>query len=550
MEAGNLGKYQLGAVLGRGAIGTVYEGWDPVIERRVAIKAIRLPDAGTGEAEEALARFRREAQTAGRLIHPNVVGVFDCGKVGDVAYLVMEFVEGRSLKSLLNARERLPLPHVLRVMEDVLAGLEHSHAKGVVHRDIKPANIMLTPEGRAKIADFGIARLEDSDLTQTGMVLGTPAYMSPEQFMGEAVDARSDLYAAGVVLYELLTGKRPFAVGTSSGMQKALQSTPPRPSSVTPGVPPTLDAVVARAMARRPQDRYPDAATFASALRAAMLRETLQKREATAGGPASPRSAGLLTAALFASALLTGGLWLLLRGGEEGRRGLDELRRVVASAAATVPCALVSGDVVQNGAALLLDGLVSAREEASLRTAVSGAAPDLSLVWRVTSFDGPYCDAVELLRTFAVPFGAPALGLAVATADGRTHLQEGDPLQLRITAPGFHAHVQLDYLQNDGTVYHMQPSAAYPGTLQEPGSQHGWGEPRPDVAELPSVQPPFGADMIIAIAAPAPLLPNTRPEIEPTDTYLRDLRAAIEAARARDELLAGTALILVISPRR
>ncbi len=250
-------------------MGTVYEGWDPVIARRVAIKTVRITDAEDAETEEQLARFRREAQAAGRLIHPNIVGVFDYGESNDVAYIVMEFVDGPSVKSLLDKQERFALPDILRIMEDLLTGLQFSHERGVVHRDIKPANLMLTTAGQAKIADFGIARIESSSMTQAGTVLGTPAYMSPEQFMGEVVDARSDLYSSGVVLYQLLTGERPFEGGLSAIMHKVLNTEPPAPSLISVTCPAAFDAVVRKAMARRPEDRFQSATEFLQALRAA-----------------------------------------------------------------------------------------------------------------------------------------------------------------------------------------------------------------------------------------------------------------------------------------
>ena len=270
MNVAKLGKFEVRGTLGRGAMGLVYEGWDPVIARRVAIKTVRLPDTSDQEAMELLARFRREAQAAGRLNHPNIVGVFDYGETDEVAYIVMEFVEGKSLKAALEGRQILPLPDIARVMASLLAGLQYSHDNGVVHRDIKPANIMLTTQGQVKIADFGIARIESSSMTQTGAVLGTPAYMSPEQFMGQQVDRRTDIYSSGVVLYQMLTGERPFEGGMSSVIHKVLNSTPPRPSDLSVLAPPAFDAVVAKAMSKRPESRFDSADAFARALRGAM----------------------------------------------------------------------------------------------------------------------------------------------------------------------------------------------------------------------------------------------------------------------------------------
>jgi tRNA A-37 threonylcarbamoyl transferase component Bud32 len=265
-----LGKHEIRRQLGRGAMGIVYEGWDPVIKRQVAIKTVRLPEATDTETADEIARFRREAEAAGRLNHPNIVGVFDYGETDDLAYIVMEFVDGPTLKALLDKNERFPLPRIVQIMEDLLAGLQFSHERGVVHRDIKPANLMLTTSGQAKIADFGIARIESSSMTQAGTVLGTPAYMSPEQFMGQVVDARSDIYSSGVLLYQLLTGERPFEGGMSSIMHKALNVEPPAPSQISVTVPRQFDAVVRKAMAKRPDDRFSSAQEFASAIQAAI----------------------------------------------------------------------------------------------------------------------------------------------------------------------------------------------------------------------------------------------------------------------------------------
>jgi len=262
-----VGKYEIRGVLGRGAMGIVYDGWDPVIHRRVAIKTVRLLEEQDPDTAEGLDRFKREAQAAGRLTHPNIVGVFDFGETEELAYIVMEFVEGRSLKAILDADLRLPANEAVRVMQDVLAGLAYSHGRGVIHRDIKPANIIITPDNQAKIADFGIARIEASNMTQAGTVMGTPAYMSPEQFMGQPVDCRTDVYSCGIMLYQLLTGERPFEGSMTAIMHKAMTATPPKPSDLAVTAPAVLDPVVARAMARRPEDRFASAADFAQALR-------------------------------------------------------------------------------------------------------------------------------------------------------------------------------------------------------------------------------------------------------------------------------------------
>ena len=270
MDNERLGKYEIRGILGKGAMGTVYDGFDAVIDRRVAIKTMSLPDPSDLEAQDELARFKREAQAAGRLAHPNIVAVYDYGEDGKIAYIVMEYAPGTELKKILDQGSRLPPAEAVRIMDGVLGGLQYSHERGVVHRDIKPGNIILSPDGTVKIADFGIARIESSSMTQAGTVMGTPAYMSPEQFMGQTVDARTDIYSSGVMLYQLLTGERPFEGSMSAIMHKALNTEPSRPSDLSVTAPPALDAVVARAMARRPEARFDSAAQFAAAIRTAM----------------------------------------------------------------------------------------------------------------------------------------------------------------------------------------------------------------------------------------------------------------------------------------
>jgi eukaryotic-like serine/threonine-protein kinase len=227
-----ISKYEIRRMLGTGAMGKVFEGFDPVIERRVAIKTIAaqyLNDA----TESAVARFKREAQASGRLQHPGIVAVYEYGEDGDQAYIVMEYLEGQTLRELLRKKSRPALIDTYGLQRQLLMALDYSHKQGVVHRDIKPANLMVIAGLKLKVMDFGIARIESSSMTQTGSVLGTPTHMAPEQLMGQQADARADLWSAGVILYEMLTGHSPFAAETPAAvMHHVLQAEPPLPSQV------------------------------------------------------------------------------------------------------------------------------------------------------------------------------------------------------------------------------------------------------------------------------------------------------------------------------
>ncbi len=268
-----LGKYAINGELGRGAMGIVYQGHDPDLERDVAIKTFRKDTLDKSESIELLERFKREAQAGGRLQHPHIVSIYDYGEDGDVAYIAMEIIRGKELKEFFDSNQRFATKDAVRLMAQLLDALEYAHKNGVVHRDIKPANLILMEDGTLKITDFGIARLESSTLTQAGTVLGTPTYMAPEQFMGQTVDGRSDLFSAGVILYQFLTGEKPF-VGSSitTIMHKVLKEDPISPSELNVQVPPAFDAVVKKALAKRPDDRYQSAAEFRDALAGVEIR--------------------------------------------------------------------------------------------------------------------------------------------------------------------------------------------------------------------------------------------------------------------------------------
>ena len=280
----HLGKYELRREIGRGAMGVVYEGWDPTIERRVAVKTIRQDQLEGSEAAEILTRFQREAKAAGRISHPNIVAVFDFGEENGTYFIAMEFIEGRELKDYFDKGERFPLSEVVRLMTQLLDALDTAGRKGVVHRDIKPSNIILLPDGTLKVADFGIARIESSQLTQTGAAIGTPTYMSPEQLLGQPIDGRSDLFSAGVVLYQFLTGEKPFTgERATTVITKVLSENPAAPSSLNLTLPRAFDAPMRKALAKKPDERFQTGREFAEALKAAY--------EEGRGNPKAPASA-------------------------------------------------------------------------------------------------------------------------------------------------------------------------------------------------------------------------------------------------------------------
>lgn len=273
-----LGKYQITGVLGTGAMGVVYRGHDPDIGRDVAIKTMR-GDAGEADASGVTpaARFRNEARAVGRLQHPGIVAVYDFGRDGEVDYIAMEYVRGSTLSRWLHQAQQdqweIDDNDVASIIGQLLDALQHAHAVGVWHRDIKPSNLIVTPQGKVKVTDFGIARIARADLTQATSLIGTPAYMAPERFLGKPIDQRVDIYAAGVVLYQMLTGQVPFPGAPEAIMYKAVHEplVPPSQRTGQRRLAP-YDRLVERALAKNPDDRFPSAALFLDALEATLGR--------------------------------------------------------------------------------------------------------------------------------------------------------------------------------------------------------------------------------------------------------------------------------------
>jgi len=302
-ETKRFGRYEIVAELGRGAMGVVYKARDPQIDRLVALKTVSmLGEEGEAEAEFRQ-RFLNEAQAAGRLHHPGIVTVFDAGESpdGQGPYIVLEYVAGETLNRVLARQKKLPLARALQLAEEIAEALAYAHEQGVVHRDIKPANILITEDGHAKIADFGIAQLNLAHFTLPGKVMGTPAYMAPEQLTGENADGRSDLFSLGVILYTMVTGHSPFQGDSATTVCfKVVNRDPVAPSAFDLELPRGLDVVISRAIAKDPADRYQRGAEFASDLR------QLQQQSLIGATTGSFSTASLLEKNLRDATLSTG----------------------------------------------------------------------------------------------------------------------------------------------------------------------------------------------------------------------------------------------------
>jgi eukaryotic-like serine/threonine-protein kinase len=294
------GRYEIVGELGRGAMGVVYKAMDPVIGRSVAVKTIRLSAEGTGLSRpELLTRFQTEARAAGLLTHPNIVVVFDAGEEDGLYYITMELVEGKSLQALLDGGHAFPLPRTLRIMEQTCSALQFAHERHVVHRDIKPANLMLTADDTVKVTDFGTAKiLQFGTVQQTAHVMGTPSYMSPEQVKGRAVDGRSDIFSLGVMLYEMVTGEKPFpGQSITTVIYKIVNEEPVPPRQIDPSIHPGISAIVMKALVKEPDQRYQSCRE---------MLEDLRNYRSLAPGGGNPQSTMVMGGGSPAATLISG----------------------------------------------------------------------------------------------------------------------------------------------------------------------------------------------------------------------------------------------------
>lgn len=294
MSLAQLGRFKITGTLGQGAMGTVYRAHDPLLDRTVAIKTVGCAGMSREEAAVFEERFYCEARSAGRLNHPNIVTIHDVGRSDDLAYIAMEYLDGHSLREILDSSVVLPVERSADIAAQIADGLAFAHANGVVHRDIKPANIMVFDNGTVKIADFGIAQMSSGAQTIAGATFGSPKYMSPEQVSGQKVDGRSDIFSLGAVFYEMLVGRPPFTGDDLHAiLYQVLNGAPPLPSTFIPNLPHGFDRIVARALAKNPDKRFQSVAEMATALRKyRRVARQAEKEQLGANQPAAPAGPG------------------------------------------------------------------------------------------------------------------------------------------------------------------------------------------------------------------------------------------------------------------
>lgn len=593
-----LGKYELDPTpIGRGAMGIVYKAFDPDLWQSVAIKVIRTEILeGPGEGNARL-RFKNEAVAGRRLRHPNIVPVYDYGEEQECSYIVMAFVEGRRLKDVLDGDHRFSVPEALSIMDQLLEALDYAHRKNVVHRDIKPANILYGEDGRIQVADFGIAKVDASTLTRTGAVLGTPGYMAPEQWQGTPSDQRADLFAAGVILYELLTGEQPFRGSTGiATMQQVLSLEPVRPSQLNIQVPLVLDKIVAKAIAKRREERFPFAGEFASALKQALAQPALVRRRELESMPTipgtvlghEPRKKSKLgrgvriVAGLFAMTALAA---ISIRMCEEyrpsddglgrspgetaqmpvdgshpsdGRPDLaapthEVLDRQVGAIVAGIECAALVFKITPSRE-VVLSGYLKPEDRDRVEQEVARVSGVKGVLFMAETLAWPYCELRELLGTYQSINSSRRnehghlSGVRLTPRRPDARYQEAERLVLTLTAPDLDSYLYVDYFLLDGSVVHLFPLTASERQPQQPSKNLALGQGDGKGTRQWEVSPPFGSEMLVAIAAQEPLFATPRPEMDTSKEYLLALSRALEQARSRGSVVLADLVPITTTP--
>jgi serine/threonine-protein kinase len=587
-----LGRYELRRPIGRGAAGTVWEAWDTSLTRRVAIKVVRPGDKDDLEIEELLTRFRQEAQVAGRLSHAGVVQVYDYGEIEGEAFIVMEFVDGETLKALLDRGDRLPLARVVEIMRGVLLALDNCHRLSVVHRDIKPSNIMLPSDGGVKLADFGIARIENSELTIVGTVMGTPPYMSPEQFTArDPIDFHSDIWSCGILFYEMLTGSRPFT-GNNVAMigQAVVNDTFLPPSRRVPGLPTAFDQVLERALRKAPRERFQSAQAFALAIQTAMPALPDSKPRRTRGAAPKRLIAGGIAGGVILAAGVVAFLWFggpqtggpqtggPRSGGPltgEPRSGttpavtpglaptpaapvLAPARTPAPTAApmpvvpslsmsaqvAALPCSTVTVLTEGTQGVTSFQGIIGSGAPRGALDAIIAQIPASSVNVAVQTFPWTElsCRLADLVRA-----NAGADGARLSSSDGRTRLLTDEEIRLRLNMPNFEGEVRLEDFNNDGQVAHLMEANLGAPPHQRAGALVGLGRAGDDL--IGRVSAPYGTDILVAIVSSQPLFTDRRPIEESGAGFIEALQAALADLRRRGGLVAADALVLTTARR-
>jgi serine/threonine protein kinase len=524
-------RYEILEELGQGAMATVYKAYDPRINRELAIKVLRPEHTVNAEF---LSRFLRETRAVGKLNHPNIIKIYDVGEFEDQPYIAMELLTGQFLDQFMDSGQRFSVEDVIDIAKQLSSALDCAHTNGVIHRDIKPGNIAWSEKNkRIILTDFGIARIENIEATQStliGQVLGTPKYMSPEQILGKHIDGRTDLFSLGVVLYQLITGQKPFSGNTLASLTfQITQQDPPPMEQYAPETPRALAQIIHKLLRKDPNDRFSDAKALLQALATIELEEeifpSIQKT--------SPLKYVGIAVVLALGVLVVFYIKDLLQPEpkdisepisieEDIRKQAEEsqlakkLQEKINTRLIRFECASLHA-VVNNDKAVSIKGHISHEEDLLALMDIMDTIPEASnVIYEVNTLVWPFCEVASILSEHKQRKPLTGNGLQVDTQSRNNRLIEGNNLVIEFSAPDFESYIYVDYYRSDGTVVHLYPQNTNGMRKIPPATRLSIGEN----ASPWVIQKPFGKNQIVLMASEKPLINEHRPLQEPAQDYL------------------------------
>jgi tRNA A-37 threonylcarbamoyl transferase component Bud32 len=531
-------RYQILEELGQGAMATVYKAYDPRINRELAIKVLRPEHTVNAEF---LSRFLRETRAVGKLNHPNIIKIYDVGEFESQPYIAMELLTGQFLDQFMESGQRFSVEEVILIAQQLSSALSLAHSKGVIHRDIKPANIAWSEKNkRIILTDFGIARIENIEATQStlvGQVLGTPKYMSPEQILGKHIDGRTDLFSLGVVLYQLVTGQKPFSGDTLASLTfQITQQDPPPVEQHAPETPRSLVEIINKLLRKDPNDRFRDAKALLDALSNIPLgEEVFPARKKT-----SPLKYVGIAAALVFAVIVVFYIKNLLQPEpgeavkpitveEEAQKQTREaqlakkLQEKINNSLIRFECASLHA-VVNSDQAVSIKGHISHEEDLLALMDLMDSIPEASnVMYEVNTLVWPYCEVASILSQYKQKKPLSGTGMQLDTKSRSYQLIEGNNLVVDLAAPDFASYLYVDYYRSDGTVVHLYPEIKK-DMKKIPAATHlTLGETHSPWV----VQKPFGQNQIVLMASNVPLIDKKRPLQEPAQDYLSILHKKV-----------------------
>jgi serine/threonine protein kinase len=524
-------RYEILDEIGQGAMATVYKAYDPRISRELAIKVLRPEHTVNAEF---LSRFLRETRAVGKLNHPNIIKIYDVGEFENQPYIAMELLTGQFLDQFMDSGHRFSVEEIINIATQLSSALDCAHSNGVIHRDIKPANIAWSEKNkRIILTDFGIARIENIEATQStliGQVLGTPKYMSPEQILGKHIDGRTDLFSLGVVLYQLVTGQKPFSGNTLASLTfQITQQDPPPVDQYAPETPTALVQIVQKLLKKDPNDRFSDAKTLLQALAAIRAEEDIFPRPKKT----SPLKYAGIAAALVLAVLVVFYIKNLLQPEpkdvskpisveEDIRKQTQEsalakkLQEKINTSLIRFECASLYA-VVNSDQAVSIKGHISHEEDLLSLMDLMDTIPEASnVIYEVNTLVWPFCEVASILSEHKQKTPLAGTGLQIETKSHSNQLIEGNNLVIELAAPDFASYLYVDYYRSDGTVVHLYPEIKKDMKKIPPATRLIIGENQSPWV----IQKPFGENQIVLMASKKPLVNEQRPLQEPAQDYL------------------------------